>query len=166
MPAQPYTAVPTKDNNSTEDISAMTPSSSRGSPTFDDDDEKTVIGSGRADGFEMDDLGKGGRGLRLETSDEALGGHGDEEKLGMHEVDLDERVHYTGTEERAVLKKLDRRVVLFVALLYLLSFLDRSSEFPASLSSMFGVANAVVCRYWKCTHSGSRTRSQPHLGPV
>lgn len=34
---------------------------------------------------------------------------------------------YTPDEERAVVKKLDRRLVLFVALLYLLSFLDRSS---------------------------------------
>jgi hypothetical protein len=131
MPAQPYTAVPMRDRRSTEDISAMSPSSSRGSPTFDDDDddEKTVVGSGRAEGFEMAELGKGSRGLRVETSGEALEGHGDEEKLGMHEVDLDERVHYTGTEERGVLRKLDRRVVLFVALLYLLSFLDRSSRF-------------------------------------
>ena len=34
---------------------------------------------------------------------------------------------YTAEEERAVVKKLDRRLVLFVALLYMLSFLDRSS---------------------------------------
>lgn len=34
---------------------------------------------------------------------------------------------YTPDEERAVVKKFDRRLVLFVALLYMLSFLDRSS---------------------------------------
>jgi hypothetical protein len=34
---------------------------------------------------------------------------------------------YTPDEERAVLRKLDRRLVLFLALLYMLSFLDRSS---------------------------------------
>jgi hypothetical protein len=34
---------------------------------------------------------------------------------------------YTPDEERAVVRKLDRRLVLFVALLYMLSFLDRSS---------------------------------------
>lgn len=35
---------------------------------------------------------------------------------------------YTPDEDRVVLKKLDRRLVLFMALLYSLSFLDRSSE--------------------------------------
>ena len=36
---------------------------------------------------------------------------------------------YSAVEERAVIRKLDRRLVLFVALLYMLSFLDRSSKF-------------------------------------
>ena len=35
---------------------------------------------------------------------------------------------YTPDEDRAVLRKLDRRLVAFMALLYMLSFLDRSSE--------------------------------------
>lgn len=35
---------------------------------------------------------------------------------------------YTPDEDRAVLKKLDKRLVGFMALLYCLSFLDRSSE--------------------------------------
>ena len=38
---------------------------------------------------------------------------------------------YTPDEEKAVIKRFDRRLVLFVALLYMLSFLDRSSmSFP------------------------------------
>lgn len=37
-------------------------------------------------------------------------------------------ISYTRDEERAVVKKLDRRLVLFVAFLYMLSFLDRSSK--------------------------------------
>jgi hypothetical protein len=36
---------------------------------------------------------------------------------------------YTPDEERAVVRKFDRRLVLFVALLYMLSFLDRSSAY-------------------------------------
>ena len=40
------------------------------------------------------------------------------EKFTVYDVD----------EERAVVRKLDRRLVLFVAALYLLSFLDRSSK--------------------------------------
>lgn len=35
---------------------------------------------------------------------------------------------YTPDEERAVVRKFDRKLVLFVALLYMLSFLDRSSR--------------------------------------
>lgn len=36
---------------------------------------------------------------------------------------------FTPEEERAVVKKFDRNLVLFVALLYMLSFLDRSSTY-------------------------------------
>ena len=35
---------------------------------------------------------------------------------------------YTDQEEQAVIRKFDRRLVLFLAFLYLLSFLDRSSN--------------------------------------
>jgi hypothetical protein len=35
---------------------------------------------------------------------------------------------YTPDEDKSVLKKLDRRLVAFMAMLYCLSFLDRSSE--------------------------------------
>jgi hypothetical protein len=35
---------------------------------------------------------------------------------------------YTTEEEQAIIRKLDRRLVLFMALLYMLSFLDRSSQ--------------------------------------
>jgi hypothetical protein len=38
---------------------------------------------------------------------------------------------YTPDEERDVVKKIDRRLVIFVALLYMLSFLDRSSAYPS-----------------------------------
>ena len=37
---------------------------------------------------------------------------------------------YTPDEERSVIKKFDRRLVMFIALLYMLSFLDRSSMLP------------------------------------
>lgn len=38
---------------------------------------------------------------------------------------------YTPDEEQSVVKKFDIRLVLFIALLYMLSFLDRSSTFVA-----------------------------------
>jgi hypothetical protein len=42
--------------------------------------------------------------------------------------------NYTAEEQRAVMRKLDRHLVLFLALLYLLAFLDRSSKCPFPLS--------------------------------
>lgn len=39
---------------------------------------------------------------------------------------------YTPEEERAVVRKFDRKLVVFVALLYMLSFLDRSSTHTPS----------------------------------
>ena len=47
---------------------------------------------------------------------------------------------YTPDEERAVVRKFDRKLVLFVALLYMLSFLDRSSK-SSLLSSTSALAN-------------------------
>lgn len=49
---------------------------------------------------------------------------------------------YTPDEERAVVRKFDRKLVLFVALLYMLSFLDRSSITPR-LSSYHTSTNIV-----------------------
>ena len=42
---------------------------------------------------------------------------------------------YTPDEEQSVIVKFDRRLVLFIALLYMLSFLDRSSRFIAFIQS-------------------------------
>jgi hypothetical protein len=42
---------------------------------------------------------------------------------------------YTPDEDRAVVRKLDRRLVVFLAGVYMLSFLDRSSEFFSMLCS-------------------------------
>jgi hypothetical protein len=51
---------------------------------------------------------------------------------------------YTPDEERAVVRKFDRRLVLFVALLYMLSFLDRSSI----ASPRHNWHPADIIRYW------------------
>lgn len=40
---------------------------------------------------------------------------------------------FTDEEERVIIKKFDRKLVLFMALLYMLSFLDRSSRTPLSV---------------------------------
>lgn len=51
---------------------------------------------------------------------------------GTEGVDTDDEIdllQFTQEEEQKVVRKLDRRLARFVALLYLLSFLDRSSMF-------------------------------------
>lgn len=52
---------------------------------------------------------------------------------------------YTPDEENAVRKKFDRKLVVFVALLYMLSFLDRSSMYytHVDLAENGGANNAV-----------------------
>ena len=55
-------------------------------------------------------------------SDENAGEHAD--ALGAESLKV-----FTTDEEKAVVRKLDRRLVLFIAFLYMLSFLDRSSEY-------------------------------------
>ena len=54
------------------------------------------------------------------------------------EQDLAENSNtFTADEERAVVRKLDRHLVLFLAFLYMLSFLDRSSMLIQDLKSLF-----------------------------
>ena len=66
--------------------------------------------------------------------------HHSESDISIHTLDVLEdhaeqdaagdSAAYTPEEERVVVRKLDRRLVLFLALLYMLSFLDRSSKSP------------------------------------
>jgi hypothetical protein len=63
-------------------------------------------------------------GADEESDDESLGRvvHKPRRRASVQSFEL-----YTPDEERAVRRKLDTHLVLFVALLYLLSFLDRSN---------------------------------------
>ena len=66
--------------------------------------------------------------------------HHSESDISIHTLDVLEdhaeqdapgdSTAYTAEEERVVVRKLDCRLVLFLALLYMLSFLDRSSKSP------------------------------------
>jgi MFS family permease len=56
----------------------------------------------------------------------------DEDEKDDHEHGQQFAPSYTAEEERTVIKKFDRRLVLFMALLYMLSFLDRSSKYDGS----------------------------------
>lgn len=62
---------------------------------------------------------------------------------------------YTDQEEKAVLRKLDRKLVLFLSFLYLLSFLDRSSN--DSHPSRCVRSLLIILRHRQC--SSCRPRS-------
>ena len=113
-----------------------------------DDTDLDSISSGHQDGktkeeYELDDLtaprdtlgsrtsrhGHQGGWTRKEDGDNDDDGGGiDVDKIRRGSTSTTQSfVLYTPDEERSVVRKLDRRLVLFVALLYMLSFLDRSS---------------------------------------
>ena len=58
----------------------------------------------------------------------------DEDHREDAEDSADEGKSFSVQEEKAVVRKLDRHLVLFIAFLYMLSFLDRSSKFNRQLN--------------------------------
>ena len=98
----------------------------------DSDSEHDHLGLRGGDAnFELQELSHREVSLRSEDSE---GEDGEEKspKFGRHRRSSTSTVQsfmlYTPDEERSVIKKFDRRLVLFVAILYMLSFLDRSSK--------------------------------------
>lgn len=73
--------------------------------------------------FELEEL-KDGRFHHAQGEGDVERDGGEDEELGTKQYQL-----YSPEEERKVRRRLDRRVVLFIAFLYLLSFLDRSSTY-------------------------------------
>jgi hypothetical protein len=99
-----------------------------------------------------DDLGKGpAMDPLLSTGDEDSSSDGDEvyELRDRASRAIDGRLRggfaYTAEEERAVVDKFDRRLVLFVAFLYMLSFLDRSSSSHFSSTSLLIISLCPFC---------------------
>ena len=59
---------------------------------------------------------------------------------------------YTDAEEQTVLRKFDRRLVLFIALLYMLSFLDRSNIGNARIAGLDTALSLTSSQYsWLLT---------------
>ncbi|KAK3721072.1 hypothetical protein LTR37_003362 [Vermiconidia calcicola] len=115
------------------------------------DDDNDLEDLEAEEGLELKELGKDGQHIRHHRSpvNQATAG-GDEEEDSDDEDDdgaLQGRKSrrrdsaasfelYTPDEERKVRRKLDTRLVLFVALLYLLSFLDRSNIGNAKIAGL------------------------------
>lgn len=75
------------------------------------------------------------------------------QQVGGEEEDDDDDQRdfvYTPDEERAVVRKLDRRLVVFVAALYLISFLDRSSESCHHPPTPFFQGGSAVLPFLAC----------------
>ena len=119
MATKEYEAVPSSD-----DTVVASPSSSKW-PVDDNDEDQTRAGS-YDDGQSVDAYTKP-RQQRVEHlyPEDPLSDD-------INEVE----VEFAEAEEKRVLKKLDRRVVLFVALLYLLSYLDRSNIGNARIAGL------------------------------
>lgn len=104
--------------------------------------------------FELEDLPSSPR-YTGPTSGLVLGdSHSDKEESSLGDLlsrrpsalALQSFMLYTPDEERSVIRKFDHRLVLFVALLYMLSFLDRSSM---SLH-LINYSGLTTVRYWEC----------------
>ncbi|KAL8664368.1 MAG: hypothetical protein Q9168_007914 [Polycauliona sp. 1 TL-2023] len=110
------------------------------------------------DGHEMQSL----RGGSAQAFDSQSGHFSDDETMS----DIDEKIQLTGTdkspdgdassetlsaytsqEEQSVIRKFDRHLVLFIALLYMLGFLDRSNIGNAKVAGMSKDLNLTSSQY-------------------
>jgi len=110
----------------------LSPHSSSTRLTPDSDSEDSDLGMGElGESFKLQRRAQAAEKVRGEGGDED---EADEEGYTGGRRSSVSTVHsyqlYTPDEERTVVRKFDRRLVLFVALLYMLSFLDRSSSSP------------------------------------
>ena len=95
------------------------------------------LGDGKAESYRLQaqrkEAGEKANGPDEDDSEEEDGGYARRRKASISTVQSYQL--YTPDEERAVVKKFDRKLVLFVALLYMLSFLDRSSAYTLHLEA-------------------------------
>lgn len=109
-------------------------------PDSDDGEEPYVLhGSGDPNAYEMKELGT--RTSRDEDRTYELSDFEDEDQLwvdGTHSrrTSVQSFELYTPDEERAVRRKLDTHLVVFVAVLYMISFLDRSNVGNAKIAGL------------------------------
>ena len=110
-------------------------SNARLTPESDSEDLDLEIGNGElCESFELRPRGTAAESRKeLDVDDEEDDededdvGYSDNARRRASVSTLQSYQLYTPDEERAVVRKFDRKLVLFVALLYMLSFLDRSS---------------------------------------
>ena len=121
-------------------------SSTRMTPESDSEDDHALDALEAEDGLELKELNKNGQSSSREQASEAAdededSDYGEEDTAlggtkGTRRSSAASFELYTPDEERRVRRKLDTRLVLFVALLYLLSFLDRSNIGNAKIAGL------------------------------
>ena len=123
-------------------------SSTRMTPASDSEGEDGLDALEAEEGLELKELGKDGHRARQQMRDATAGAEEDEgsdddgEETTLQGGSSRRRGSvasfelYTPDEERRVRRKLDIKLVLFVALLYLLSFLDRSNIGNAKIAGL------------------------------
>ncbi|KAM3086247.1 hypothetical protein ACMFMG_000384 [Clarireedia jacksonii] len=121
-------AIPESSSTSTTSTSAahLTPDSEDGSELYAETDESFQLRTRHSE-KEVDDDS---------TDDEADGGYHDGRRRRGSISTVQSYQLYTPDEERAVVRKLDKKLVLFVAFLYMLSFLDRSNIGNAKIAGL------------------------------
>lgn len=118
-------------------------------PDSDSEDEGDLNDLEAEEGLELKELGKDGHRARQQRRDTGAGAENEDEDSEDDGEDTGLQTRrstrrssvasfelYTPDEERKVRRKLDTRLVLFVALLYLLSFLDRSNIGNAKIAGL------------------------------
>ncbi|KAK8118695.1 nicotinamide mononucleotide permease [Apiospora kogelbergensis] len=103
----------------------------------DDEDGQRDVDSGFAASYELQDLSaragrKSARGLDAEGGE----GYAPSGRRRLSESTAASFQLYTPDEEQAVVRKFDRRLVLFLSICYMLSFIDRSNIGNARIAGM------------------------------
>ena len=145
----PNSILESKDAEYTPSSSSLAPSNPQPTPDSNRSDTENSFTRGRIPGIGL-------RKLKTDFGmDQELGIEPESHRVPAQHLDNDEeysvgkgyespvmvaRKRYTREEEQQVIKKFDRRLVLFMALLYLLSFLDRSSEYSFLYPRLYGLS--------------------------
>ncbi|KAJ5670435.1 uncharacterized protein N7477_005798 [Penicillium maclennaniae] len=137
MPSMASLHLPPSAGNASSDSS---PSNPRYTPVSNSDDDSLMQRSGKSSAGQLklqtdfgDSVEVGGP---VEEGDEEIAYESGEELEGKKARRRTKAPKYTLDEEREVVRSFDRRLVPFLALLYLLSFLDRSNIGNAKIAGL------------------------------
>ena len=134
--------------NETLSSTSRTPAPTQATPESDAEDSDVESVAALRGGEGSTELRK----LRNSSEERSQHGNGDHEDSSSDDESEKEHARpvrrvgsrskeYTDEEEKAIVRKFDRRLTLFIALLYMLSFLDRSSQ---TTPTMVSIASAIL----------------------